>query len=1043
MRLHRLEIQAIGPFAERETIDFADLDQAGLFLLDGPTGAGKSTVLASICYALYGSVPGQRKLDSLHSTLAAPGTRPEVLLEVTVSQRRFEILRWPAHQRPAKRKRTGSDGTTTEQAGVHLREWVDGDWIERSRRNDETGHLLSEVLGLTAEQFMRVVLLPQGEFAAFLNAGSKDRETLLRKLFDTQRFDAVEEWLREQARAHGEKVQRDSETLDEIRQRLRVAVAELINDEGDTTDGGESDDAAAPQAEAALHVEALTDDALLEQVESALRLSVDLAEAAQVQAKQRSTAARQRLDALTTRRRTQQAAQAWQHRQQRHLESNEAVDQCRQRLQRHTAAQKVLEAAAAAQRATEQRKHLQESTNDLNQRLDATPEVMAWNPDTSTEQSPTSRWREALAAGYRQQQRLEQARTDQQKLLRLRSRSETVRKDIEAREAGCEKTQESMTALTSERQQHEEHLEKLDAASVSLEHLREEKNRADDIAQAARRAAAEATKLTEKEEQLRAVIDRAQAATQTWQDLVQQRLDRAASLLAVELMDDQPCAVCGSPEHPAPASTAELEQISPEKLQEAEGLRDAALRERTTAEEAVGTVRARRDTAQAQAGGLSVAQADAQVVTVQEKITAAEATQRQRREIDELRQHVVQKIESAQARLTADREKLAGERSTLEALTEETTALANQVTPEDQQLTDDDWQSRQSAVADRIAEIEGLIEALQQLEHARETEDESRRRLEAQLSAGIDPEDSDSQGFDDVDQARAAALTTQEATADQQQLEAWRNEAAALAELAEQPDVVAGRASLERDEPAPTDEDLAQAATTLEVAEHELSEAATELGSVRTTRDQHREEMDRMRGIVERSADQLARFREIDELLKLVRGEGENSYKMRLGSYVLAGRLEKVALAASERLAGMTQGRYTIEHDDTAVSGRRAGLDLRIRDHVNDTLRHPSTLSGGEGFMASLALALGLADTVQAEAGGITMDTLFVDEGFGSLDAQTLEQVMEVLDGLQASGRTIGLVSHVEAMKHQIAHRVEVSLTGGGSHLTVVGPPLA
>lgn len=1028
MRLHRLEIQAIGPFAEREEIDFADLDQAGLFLLDGPTGAGKSTVLASICYALYGSVPGQRKLDSLHSTLAAPGVRPEVLLDVTVSQRRFEILRWPAHQRPAKRKRAGSDGTTTEQAGVHLREWVDGEWIERSRRNDETGHLLSEVLGLTAEQFMRVVLLPQGEFAAFLNAGSKDRETLLRKLFDTQRFDAVEEWLREQARTHGGKVQRDSETLDEIRQRLRVALAELKN---------ESD------AEVGLIDEVPTDDALLEQLESALQQSVDRAEAAQTQVKQRSTAARQRLDALTTRRRTQQAAQAWQNRQQRHQESIEAVDQCRQRLRRHTAAQKVLEAAATAQRATEQRKHLLESSNQLSQRLDSTPEVMAWNPDTSTEQSATTRWRETLAAGYRQQQRLEQARTDQQKLLRLRSRRESIQKDIAAREDGCEKNQESITVFTSERQQHEEQLEKLDAAPVSLEHLREEQNRADEIAQAARRAAAEATQLTEQEEQLRAVIDRAQAATQTWQDLVQQRLDRAASLLAVELMDDQPCAVCGSLEHPAPASTAELEQISPEKLQEAEGRRDAAVRERATAEKAVDTVRARRDAAQAQAGGLSVSQADAQVVTVQEKITAAETTQRQRREIDELRQHVVQKIETTQARLTADREKLAGERSTLEALTEETTALEQQVDPEDQQLTDDDWHSRQSAVADRNAEVERLIEALQQLEHATETEDESRRRLEAQLSAGIDPEDSESRGFEDVDQARAAALTTQEATADQQQMDAWRNEAAALAELAEQPDVVAGRASLERDEPAPADEDLDQAATAREAAEQELAEAATELGSVRTTRDQHSEQMDRMRGIVERSAEQLARFREIDELLKLVRGEGENSYKMRLGSYVLAGRLEKVALAASERLAGMTQGRYTIEHDDTAVSGRRAGLDLRIRDHVNDTLRHPSTLSGGEGFMASLALALGLADTVQAEAGGITMDTLFVDEGFGSLDAQTLEQVMEVLDGLQASGRTIGLVSHVEAMKHQITHRVEVSVTGGGSHLTVVGPQLA
>ena len=161
---------------------------------------------------------------------------------------------------------------------------------------------------------------------------------------------------------------------------------------------------------------------------------------------------------------------------------------------------------------------------------------------------------------------------------------------------------------------------------------------------------------------------------------------------------------------------------------------------------------------------------------------------------------------------------------------------------------------------------------------------------------------------------------------------------------------------------------------------------------------------------------------------------------MRLASYVLAGRLEDVAQAATERLLTMTDGRYELVHDDSASGSRRRGLDLVVRDLYTDTRRPATTLCGGETFMASLALALGLADTVQAEAGGVEMDTLFIDEGFGSLDAETLDQVMEVLAGLQDGGRTLGLVSHVDRMRQEIGYRLQVTKTRHGSHLEVVLP---
>ena len=168
-----------------------------------------------------------------------------------------------------------------------------------------------------------------------------------------------------------------------------------------------------------------------------------------------------------------------------------------------------------------------------------------------------------------------------------------------------------------------------------------------------------------------------------------------------------------------------------------------------------------------------------------------------------------------------------------------------------------------------------------------------------------------------------------------------------------------------------------------------------------------------------------------------MRGSGENRLKMPLTSYVLAGRLEEVAAAASERLLKMTDDRYCLEYSD-AVGGRgNKGLEIVVRDHYVDEVRHPSTLSGGETFMASLSLALGLADTVQAASGGIELDTLFVDEGFGSLDTETLDEVMGVVDSLRTGGRTVGLVSHVERMKNDIPTRLAVTKHRRGSSLTV------
>jgi exonuclease SbcC len=178
----------------------------------------------------------------------------------------------------------------------------------------------------------------------------------------------------------------------------------------------------------------------------------------------------------------------------------------------------------------------------------------------------------------------------------------------------------------------------------------------------------------------------------------------------------------------------------------------------------------------------------------------------------------------------------------------------------------------------------------------------------------------------------------------------------------------------------------------------------------------------------------------VRRLADLCAGQGQNALRMTLSAYVLAARLEEVAAAASVRLRRMTQGRYELVHTDGAARGGvRAGLGLLARDAWSGQDRDTATLSGGETFLASLALALGLADVVTAEAGGTPIEALFVDEGFGTLDEETLDEVMDVLDGLREGGRVVGLVSHVSELRQRIPAQVEVRRTRSGSGLVLHG----
>lgn len=1000
MRMHRMRLEGIGPYAEPQDLDLDPLNDAGLFLLDGPTGAGKSTVLAALCFALYGSVPGGRTPESLVTTLRPPGAVvPQVLVEFTVQGRRFEVLRSPRHARPKKR----GDGTTATQASVSLRERVDGAWTVPLTRADEVGQQVAEVLRLDAAQFMQVVSLPQGRFAEFLTARSDDRQRLLRRLFGTQRFDGVEDRLKERADALGTRVAADAaEAAGARAQLLEQARLELGED-------WHAPDPAPEEGE---------DEWLVELTRTRADAALAEARTAQQAADAAEAAARAAQDRLTADTEALRALAAWEGREREHRQAADHVAADRSAVALHERASHVLGAATRAEQTRAAHASTAERARAAAEAVAADVLAAAWldeAEDADAARRRADRETDALARAVRDRDALarleaEGAQADAERE-RLEGEARAAREKGERRAAQIADLHDTVDAAAA----------RLGAEDQVARRLAEATERAAAAGQAAERAVAQERARAARDERR----DAQRGAAQARLDLLRSRFEQAAAELAAGLEDGSPCPVCGSAEHPDPAPRAdgavtEADVAAADRALEAA---DAALAE---AEQALAAASEEHRAARERAGGQDVAAAE-------EALSAVRA------------EH--EALAAARTALVADRRALArreSEQRTADgAATARTAALARlseaqaRRTERAAELTAAvaaaqgdaaDLDARTAHVRTATRALSALVEAGDAAARAAAVAEDAAQALARALAE---------QDFADVAAARAAALPPDDAAARAARVRSWDVEEARLAEAAASEPLVRGRALREAGTSEPTAEEFAAAQETLREATAARTARAAVVGRREALVASLERQARRLRAVLERSSELLAEHERATGLLALVRGQGENRLKMPLASYVLAGRLEEVAAAATERLLAMTDRRYSIEYSDEATGRGNKGLELVIRDHYVDETRHPSTLSGGETFMASLALALGLADTVQAEAGGVELDTLFVDEGFGSLDADTLDDVLDVVDGLRAGGRTVGLVSHVERMKQEIPVRLEVTKSRAGSTLAI------
>lgn len=1089
MKLHHLRLRGIGPFRDEAVIDLAALGASGTFLLEGPTGSGKSTVLDAIVFALYGGVAGEGSgTDRIRSQFADPFEPSYVDLVFETGAGIFRVRRSPQYERPKKR----GDGTTTQQAKALL--WRldspalipaaiadalgEGAGVEvRATRLDEVGAQIQAAIGLTREQFTQTVLLPQGEFQRFLKAHTAERQQVLTRVFGTQLYEEIERELearRKQARAHeadassvlGRAVERFTEASghaaapapqpeDDPEQAPDHEPELMLQLEDETQAEAEADREPVPLT---AHVETRRLDLLAEDADR-ITTAVDAAamqlrEQAAAQAEHLATARdllQSRESALTLLQRRASLdelaarldAAAEQNREDtRRLLLHEAAGPVRDALQRRDAA--AARATQAAQALAAARQELTSDNHDLGALLDGDSPASALTELASTQLDLAGRLSSLV---------------DLEK--ELPERADAITKRRAARQEAITRA-DALATQSAERPaaraQLQTQLEDAKTAASALTDAKLAERAAADTVTAAQEAATRATAVTRAEGAAQKASTAAQSAIDHEHALRSRRRAGLAAELATALEEGEPCAVCGSTTHPAPAAPG-ADHVDADELEAAEQARSSAETAHASAAAALATARERLAEAQEKTGGIDVAAARAQLENAQAAVAAATRAQADAERLDAaLAEHdrtsqtlreqeqteraridaATTWITDAEQRLTEDRESLAAARGDAPSVTARMQAhrdrariaqhlrdlhsAADQATTTHHELCQDAERIRTEASA-HLATA-GAETADTDSDPTTAGSEASARHGDAVRTRepGEDAGAAISAALATDDAVRAAVLETAERTRLQQRVNQHRVDRARLADGLAEPGIA---------ELTATPEALEAARTAVTDARENVTRSEQATAQAQAAAGTATDRAERTRGARENLTDAITRLRSVAEQAgAIIRvadlATGNAGDRVRLSTYVLMRRFEDVVDAANARLARMGDAHLELVRDDDLSGRGKTGLDLLVIDRRTDQTRRPDTLSGGETFIVSLALALGLADTVSAEAGGITMQTLFIDEGFGSLDPERLDGVIEEIARIAEGGRSVGIVSHVAELKTRIPDRISV-----------------
>ncbi|GAA2017097.1 SMC family ATPase [Terrabacter terrae] len=983
MQLHHLSMTAIGPYAGTEVIDFSTVGRTGLFLLEGPTGAGKSTIIDAITFGLYGKVAqASADVERIHSHHADPRAVPVVVLVFETQSGIYRVQRTPRFERPKSR----GAGTTVQQPTVKL-------WRLQTPDDLEGGELLSanigdcddeitRAVGLTRDQFVQTVILPQGEFATFLRARSEDKGKLLEKVFGTAFFRRVQEQVVEAGRAA--QARRQS-AVDEIRMAVH-ALAVSAGLEAERREALETLSRTAPElleAELAQVVDELTTrerharKASREAIETHKQMA-DMVSDARLRMQRR-----ERLLALQ---------------QQEHDLGRQAVRfaDLRAEVERAKQAQPV---AGAVRTLALSEGHLRAAETRLRKAREAV--------DPSLRDRGAAALREAAAQAREVVGSLTGAISLEAalagrvaELARLRERLDGTRRSVGAVTTELQALPETIAA-------HDEALTEARRVAALLDGRAAEGERARDRLEAALAHAAAAARVPAAEGTATEALSVVATAETSLAALRRARIEGIAGELGLSLVEGDPCPVCGSIEHPSPAHPT-LDAVTAEQI-EAEEARLVALRDRAAlAAEALGALRSEVRELAARCDGLDAAaarsRAEAAARELAESVRARSDVEAAAARLAELRARV-DTLGAEARRLGADLARHEQAVADLDTRIAEETSVVEQARDGHPSVA-----ARRDGLVVAAARIDDLVDALGQRDVAAAAVAEDTAARDADLAQF---------GFADVEEWMAAERGAEWISARTREISEFERACTQV------------RAGLSGPELADVQldalfDDIDQLEALAAAAKKELEAATNEHGSLRDQVARTKRRVAEIREALAGNATVIAETADAVRVGQLVAGNGDNQLNLDLAKYVLIRRFTEVLSAANTELGRFSGGRYTLEHTDAKKGNAKSGLGVRVHDMHTNQVREVGTLSGGETFYVSLSLALALAEVVRAESGGVDLGTLFVDEGFGTLDPDVLDDVMHTLEGLREGGRTVGIVSHVSELKSRVADRIEV-----------------
>lgn len=991
-------MQAFGPYADRVELDFRELDGRSLFLIHGPTGAGKTSILDAMCFALFGEASGaDRKGKDSRSHYAEPSVTTEVSFEFALGADLWRVTRTTEHARPG--------GRTMRPAEARLERLDAGGAAElRAAKVLDVNAQVRELLGFELEQFRQVVLLPQGEFRRLLVADSKDRERILETLFGAELYRRVEFELKRASAA----LERE---VSDGRRRIEGLLAGV--------DAGSEDEL----RERAAAQQRRRDD--LDVARTSLREKADEAERARKQAEDTAKLFEEQAAARRELERLQAEAPAWTQRREelaaaRRAQAVEAV------AERHAGAARAFEAA-------------------LRQRDAAASDLEA-----------ATRRAEAAAAAFEAEERRAGERANAEALRHRLEAASVAAARLEALDAEIAKTETAWADAQGAAGQYGRDIGYTEGLLKKIgEELEQLRPVVADVDRRKERVAA-ATKALEQVEELAAArslllrqsvdvggarerIAKAEAAHAGARTAEAEALrgwsEGQASLLARGLRDGEPCPVCGSSEHPAPAAaTADVPsgddvERAREAVAEAARTVDARRRElerEKSNEEAMRAKVAGLEGALGDQRDLAAAAAGAALAEARQRLIEAGNANNRVAELEKQRAMHAQALAEATAERDAtaaravelDKQLTAAKRqreevaraipegiaprevaARLVAATKAAAALARAL--------DDARSQAASSAAAREAAVRSLANAEAAHRSALEAATAAREAFERALAEA---------GF-----AGEAEFTTSRRSGgatDALDAELRRFDEALAAASARSDRADAQATGLE-----PPDLDAVRAADA--TARKALEDALAEHAGVTKALEATSRTLAAIGEASAAIAEAERRYLAVGRVAQVA--SGSNEARISFARFVLGALLDDVLEAATERLIRMTQGRFALVRAGGQRDRRRTGgLDLEVLDAHTGVARPAATLSGGESFLASLSLALGLADVVQSHTGGIRLETMFIDEGFGTLDPEALDLAMRALEDLQASGRLVGIISHVPELKERIGARLEV-----------------